>query len=78
MKLVSKILPVLFFAAALFLGAQENMLKNGDFSQIQPDGKRPANWSGRLNEASGIRKGIAPGKKNAICFGDCRTIDDIE
>ena len=68
MQLKSKILIGLFCTAAFLLGAQENMLKNGDFSQIQPDGKRPANWSGRLNETSGIRKGIAPGKKNAICF----------
>ena len=46
------------------------LLKNGDFAVLRPDGKRPANWSGKLNDASGVRKGITPAKGNAMCFSE--------
>ncbi len=70
MKVKNKILIGLFCLTACLLGAQENMLKNGDFATLQPDGKRPAHWSGKLNDASGVRKGITPAKGNAMCFSN--------
>ena len=70
MKIKNQILIVFFCLTACLLGAQENLLKNGDFAVLQPDGKRPANWSGKLNDASGVRKGITPAKGNAMCFSD--------
>ena len=70
MKIKNQILIGFFCLTACLLGAQENLLKNGDFAVLQPDGKRPANWSGKLNDASGVRKGITPTKGNAMCFSD--------
>ena len=58
-------LAFLALPVSLFCADDGNMILNGDFSLTDANG-RPAHWSGKLPEGSGVVRDAAPGGGNAL------------